>query len=66
MARLGGRSRDIGSHEGAPYIVTELLEGETLHARLAASALSPRKATDYAIQPTCWPPRMRRGSSIAT
>src|ERR1700730_954499 len=25
---------DIGSHEGAPYIVTELLEGETLRSRL--------------------------------
>src|SRR5512135_1800257 len=26
---------DLGSHEGAPYIVTELLEGETLRARLS-------------------------------
>ena len=25
---------DIGTHDGAPYIVTELLEGETLRARL--------------------------------
>src|SRR5262249_22270983 len=25
---------EFGSHEGAPYIVTELLEGETLRARL--------------------------------
>ena len=25
---------DLGSHDGAPYIVTELLEGETLRARL--------------------------------
>jgi Tol biopolymer transport system component len=41
---------DIGTHEGAPYVVTELLEGETLRARLAAGALPPRKATDYAIQ----------------
>jgi eukaryotic-like serine/threonine-protein kinase len=41
---------DIGSVEGSPYVVTELLEGETLRARLAAGALSPRKALDYAIQ----------------
>ena len=41
---------DIGSADGAPYIVTELLEGETLRSRLGAGALSPRKAMDYAIQ----------------
>jgi hypothetical protein len=41
---------DIGSADGAPYIVTELLEGETLRSRLAAGALSPRKAIEYAVQ----------------
>ncbi len=41
---------DSGAHEGAPYIVTELLEGETLRQRLAAGAISMRKAIDYAIQ----------------
>jgi hypothetical protein len=41
---------DLGSHEGAPYIVTELLEGETLRARLSGSAIPVRKATDYAVQ----------------
>src|SRR5512143_161966 len=41
---------DIGSHDGAPYVVSELLEGETLRSRLAAGALGPRKALDYAIQ----------------
>ncbi|HEY3204674.1 MAG TPA: protein kinase [Thermoanaerobaculia bacterium] len=41
---------DIGSADGAPYIVTELLEGETLRSRLGAGALSPRKAIDYAVQ----------------
>ena len=41
---------DFGMHEGAPYIVTELLEGETLRGRLAAAALPPRKALDYAAQ----------------
>ena len=41
---------DIGSHEGAPYVVSELLEGETLRAALSGGRLSPRKATDYALQ----------------
>ncbi len=65
---------DIGRHEGAPYIVSELLEGETLRERLrsdskpissapratagtselktgaAATALSQRKAIQYAVQ----------------
>jgi Tol biopolymer transport system component len=41
---------DIGSHDGAPYVVTELLEGETLRSRLSVGALSTRKALDYAIQ----------------
>jgi Tol biopolymer transport system component len=41
---------DIGSHEGAPYVVSELLEGETLRAALAGGRLSARKALDHAIQ----------------
>src|SRR6476659_1779217 len=41
---------DLGSHEGAPYIVTELLEGETLRARLSGGAIPARKAMDYAVQ----------------
>jgi len=41
---------DFGSHEGSPYIVTELLEGETLRSRLGPGAISQRKAMDYAIQ----------------
>ncbi|HSP93430.1 MAG TPA: protein kinase, partial [Thermoanaerobaculia bacterium] len=41
---------DFGTHDGAPYIVTELLEGETLRARTAAGSLPPRKALDYAAQ----------------
>jgi eukaryotic-like serine/threonine-protein kinase len=43
---------DIGTHEGAPYVVQELLEGETLRAELAGGRLSPRKATEYAVQIT--------------
>ena len=41
---------DIGAHDGAPYVVTELLEGETLRSRLSTGSLSTRKALDYAIQ----------------
>jgi len=41
---------DIGQHECAPYVVQELLEGETLRSRLGVGALSPRKALGYALQ----------------
>src|SRR6266568_1338890 len=41
---------DIGSHDGAPYVVQELLEGDTLRAELAAGRFSPRKAIEYALQ----------------
>ena len=41
---------DVGDHEGAPYLVTELLEGETLRERLRAGAIPARKAVDYALQ----------------
>ena len=41
---------DIGSVDGAPYVVSELLEGETLRAALVGGRLSARKAIDYAIQ----------------
>ncbi len=40
----------IDTHEGAPYIVSELLEGETLRERMAGAALPQRKAIDYALQ----------------
>jgi eukaryotic-like serine/threonine-protein kinase len=41
---------DVGSHEGAPYVVSELLEGDTLRDRLAGGALAMRKAVEYAVQ----------------
>src|SRR5262245_56305742 len=43
---------DIGTHDGTPYVVEELLEGETLRDKLAGSALPTRKAIDYASQIT--------------
>jgi hypothetical protein len=41
---------DIGTHEGAPYVVSELLEGETLRERLRGGAIVVRKTLDYALQ----------------
>ncbi|HJS60033.1 MAG TPA: protein kinase [Vicinamibacteria bacterium] len=41
---------DIGTHEGAPYVVSELLEGETLRDRIGATPLPVRKAIDFATQ----------------
>src|SRR5215471_4859437 len=41
---------DVGTHDGAPYVVSELLEGETLRARLAGGPLPPRKVTEFAVQ----------------
>src|SRR5262245_45498336 len=41
---------DIGAHEGTPYLVSELLEGETLRDRLAGGALPVRKAIDLMAQ----------------
>ena len=41
---------DIGSHDSSPYIVSELLLGETLRERLNGGALPVRKAVDHAIQ----------------
>src|SRR2546426_7978419 len=38
---------DTGVHEGAPYLVSELLEGKTLREQLSGGALPMRKATEY-------------------
>jgi Tol biopolymer transport system component len=41
---------DIGVHESSAFIVTELLDGETLRDRMAGRPLPARKALDYAMQ----------------
>jgi serine/threonine protein kinase len=41
---------EIGSHEGRPYLVEELLEGESLRARLQGGAFPPRKAVELTAQ----------------
>jgi serine/threonine protein kinase/Tol biopolymer transport system component len=41
---------DIGAHDGTTYVVSELLEGETLRKRIAGTPLAQRRAIDYALQ----------------
>jgi serine/threonine protein kinase/Flp pilus assembly protein TadD len=41
---------DVGTVEGSPYVVSELLEGDTLRSRIAGMPLAPRRAIDYALQ----------------
>ena len=41
---------DAGVHEGLPFIVTELLEGDTLNRRMNGRPVPAREAVDYAMQ----------------
>ncbi len=41
---------DVGTEDGFPYLVSELLEGETLRNKLSSGAISPRKSVEYASQ----------------
>jgi len=41
---------DVNTESGTPYVVSELLEGETLRARLDSGRLPFRKAVDYGVQ----------------
>jgi Tol biopolymer transport system component len=41
---------DFGEHESSPYIVTELLEGQTLRGWLGGGAIASREATSTAEQ----------------
>jgi serine/threonine protein kinase len=40
----------LGTYEGAPYLVSELLEGETLRKQIKRGLLAVRKAIDYGVQ----------------
>jgi dipeptidyl aminopeptidase/acylaminoacyl peptidase len=41
---------DVGATDGAPYIVSELLDGQTLRQSLDGRALPALKAIDYGVQ----------------
>jgi serine/threonine protein kinase len=41
---------DVGTYDGIPYLVTELLEGASLKTRLMAGPIPSRKATEYGVQ----------------
>src|SRR6202140_2385012 len=41
---------DIGQHNGAPFLVSELLEGESLRSALGRGALPQRKTIEYGVQ----------------
>src|SRR5688572_25561488 len=41
---------DIGVHDGTTYVVSELLEGETLRKRIGGTPLGQRRAIDYGLQ----------------
>jgi serine/threonine protein kinase len=41
---------DVGEHGGAPYLVTECLEGESLRARLAVRRLTVDETVDVGLQ----------------
>jgi len=41
---------DLGTHDGVPYVVAELLEGETLRERMSGAAMAPRRAVEYVVQ----------------
>jgi serine/threonine protein kinase len=41
---------DIGTHNGSPYLVSELLQGQVLQQKLKGQRLLLRKAVDYALQ----------------
>jgi serine/threonine protein kinase/Flp pilus assembly protein TadD len=41
---------DVGKHEGASYLVTELLDGASLRDRLAGGALSLEETVELAVQ----------------
>ncbi len=49
---------DVGEHAGGPYLVTELLQGETLRERLHVGAVPLRKAVE-------WGGQMARGLAAA-
>ena len=57
---------ELGTHEGQPYIVTELLDGSDLKGLLQGKPLPPKKVVEYSLQVLeGWPRRTTKASSIA-
>jgi Tol biopolymer transport system component len=40
---------DVGAHDGAPFLVSEFLEGQTLRDKLVSGPMPVRRAIDYAL-----------------
>src|ERR1017187_7657351 len=40
---------DIGTHDGAPFLVSEFLDGQTLREKLVTGPLPLRRAIEYAL-----------------
>src|SRR6516162_9003970 len=40
---------DIGNYEGAPFLVSELLEGETLREKITEGPIPTRRTVEYAL-----------------
>jgi len=40
---------DIGAHDGAPFLVSEFLEGQTLREKLVSGPMPVRRAIEYAL-----------------
>ena len=57
---------DVGTHEGMPYLVSELLEGEPLSKRVQRVLfLQPKRSTTRSKSRTDWPRRTPEASCIA-
>jgi serine/threonine protein kinase len=41
---------DVGSHAGVPFVVTELLDGETVRVKMRNGALPAKRAVHYALE----------------
>jgi hypothetical protein len=43
-------THNVSEYSGAPYLVSELLEGNSLRVELEQGRLGARKAVEYAVQ----------------